>query len=59
MTDTQQPNFQDLLKFKEGIEAGLKPTEIAKSLYGAFTEKEILEKLEQLKLIARKWRGKK
>ena len=44
--------INNLLKFQQGIEAGLKPTEIAKSLYGGFTEKEILENLEQLKLIS-------
>jgi len=44
--------INNLLKFKQGIEAGLKPLEIAKALYGDFTEKEILENLEQLKLIS-------
>ena len=44
--------INNLLKFQQGIEAGLKPTEIAKSLYGGFTDKEILENLEQLKLIS-------
>ena len=44
--------INNLLKFEQGIEAGLKPTEIAKSLYGGFTEKEILQNLEQLKLIS-------
>jgi len=43
--------INELLKFQEGILAGLKPLEIAKTLYGAFKEKEILEKLQQLKLI--------
>lgn len=43
--------INELLKFKEGIDAGLTPLEIANSLYGGFKEKEILEKLEQLKLI--------
>jgi len=42
-----------LLKFKEGIDAGLTPSQIASSLYGGFTEDEILENLEQLKLIAK------
>lgn len=42
-----------LLKFKEGIDAGLTPAQIASSLYGGFTEEEILENLEQLKLIAK------
>lgn len=44
--------INELLKFKEGIDAGLTPLEIANSLYGGFKENEILEKLEQLKLIA-------
>ena len=44
--------INELLKFKEGIDAGLTPIEIANSLYGGFKEKDILEKLEQLKLIA-------
>jgi hypothetical protein len=44
--------INELLKFKEGIDAGLSPIEIANSLYGGFKEKDILEKLEQLKLIA-------
>ena len=43
--------INELLKFKEGIDAGLTPIEIANSLYGGFNEKDILEKLEQLKLI--------
>ena len=44
--------INNLLKFQQGIEAGLSPKEIAKSLYGGFTDKEILENLEQLKLIS-------
>ena len=44
--------INNLLKFNEGLQAGLKPLEIAKSLYGDFTEKEILENLEQLKYIS-------
>jgi hypothetical protein len=43
--------INELLKFKEGIDAGLSPIEIANALYGGFKEKDILEKLEQLKLI--------
>lgn len=43
--------INELLKFKEGIDAGLTPIEIANSLYGGFKEKDILDKLEQLKLI--------
>lgn len=40
-----------LLKIKEGIDTGLSPQQIAKSLYGGFTADEILENIEQLKLI--------
>jgi hypothetical protein len=40
-----------LLKFKEGVDAHLTPKQIAASLYGGFTEKEIKESLERLKLI--------
>ena len=43
--------INELLKFKEGIDAGLTPIEIANTLYGGFKESDILEKLEQLKLI--------
>ncbi len=43
--------INELLKFKEGIDAGLTPIEIANTLYGGFKEKDILDKLEQLKLI--------
>ena len=43
--------INELLKFKEGIDAGLTPKEIATILYGGFKETDILEKLEQLKLI--------
>jgi len=42
-----------LLKFKEGIASGLTPVQIASSLYGGYTEEEIKENLEQLKLIAK------
>jgi len=42
-----------LLKFKEGIDAGLSPLQLAKNMYGFKDEKEILEKLEILKLIVR------
>jgi len=44
--------INELLKFKQGIDSGLTPIEIASSLYGGFKEKDILDKLEQLKLIA-------
>lgn len=45
--------LNELLKFKEGIDAGLSPIEIAESIYGGFKEKDIIEKLEQYKLISR------
>lgn len=40
-----------LLKFKEGIDAGLSPQQLAKNIFGFKDEKEVLEKLEVLKLI--------
>ncbi|MBT4327855.1 MAG: hypothetical protein HOD60_13275, partial [Candidatus Nitrosopelagicus sp.] len=40
-----------LLKFKECIDAGLSPVQLAKNIYGFQDEKEVLEKLEILKLI--------
>jgi len=43
--------INELLKFKEGIDSGLTPIEVAKSLYGDWKEKDIIERLEQLKLI--------
>jgi len=43
--------INELLKFQQGIQAGLTPLEIANSLYGGFRDSEILEKLEILKLI--------
>lgn len=43
--------INDLLKFQDGIQAGISPIEIANSLYGGFKEKDILLKLGQLKLI--------
>jgi len=48
-----------LLKFQEGIKHGMEPKEIAQSLFGGFKEKEILEKLQQIKLIDSytRWRG--
>ncbi|MDC0199910.1 hypothetical protein OAJ83_03570 [Candidatus Nitrosopelagicus sp.] len=42
-----------LLKFKQGIDAGLTALQITKTLYGDYTEKEVLEKLEVLELIVR------
>jgi len=43
--------INDLLKFQNGIDAGISPIEIANSLYGGFKEKDIILKLNQLKLI--------
>ena len=45
--------LNELLKFKEGIDAGLSPIDIAESIYGGFKEKDIIEKLEQYKLISK------
>ncbi len=45
--------INELLKFKEGVDAGLRTKEIAATLYGGFTTEEIDEKLEILKLIER------
>ena len=44
--------INELLKFKEGIDAGLSPIEIAESLYGGFREKDIEDKLVEFKLIS-------
>ena len=44
--------INELLKFKEGIDAGLSAKEIARELYGGFKENDILVKLEEFKLIA-------
>ena len=49
MTNPSRQNIDDLLRFQQGIEAGLKPVEIARSLYGNLTDEEVLEKLAQLK----------
>ena len=43
--------INELLKFKEGIDAGLKPKEIANELFGGFQEKDIREKLVEFQLI--------
>ena len=43
--------FDMLLKFKEGIDSGLTPIQVVRNLYGDEDEKQILEKLEVLKLI--------
>ena len=40
-----------LLKFEEGLNTGIEAKEMAQSLYGGFKEKDIVEKLQQLKLI--------
>jgi hypothetical protein len=45
--------INELLKFKEGVDAGLTTKQIAVSLYGGFTPKDIDRKLEILKLIER------
>ena len=42
-----------LLKFKEGIDAGLSPLQLATNIFGFKDEKEVLEKLEILKLIVK------
>ncbi len=44
--------INELLKFKEGFDADLSPKEIANELFGGFSEKDILAKLEEFKLIA-------
>ena len=40
-----------LLKFRVGVKAGLSPKQIAASMYGGFSEKDVKEDLERLKLI--------
>ena len=42
--------FFRLLKFKEGIDLGLSPQQITKNLFGFSDEKQVLEKLEILKI---------
>ena len=42
-----------LIKFKEGIDLGLSPQQIAKNLFGFSDEKQVLEKLEILKMITK------
>ena len=49
MMNPSRQNIDDLLRFQQGIETGLKPLEITKSLYGDLTDEEVLEKLAQLK----------
>ncbi len=41
----------ELLKLKEGLQQGLTPDDISKSLLGRYSAKKVLEKLEILKLI--------
>jgi hypothetical protein len=41
----------DLLKIREGLNAGLKPNEIAATLYGVKNAEEVIQKDERLKLI--------
>lgn len=45
--------INELLKFKEGIDAGLSPIEIAEAIYGGFKEEEIKQKLQQYELIVK------
>ena len=49
MMNSSRQNIDDLLRFQQGIEAGLKPVEIGRLLYGDLTNEEVLEKLAQLK----------
>ena len=44
--------INELLKFKEGIDAGLSPSEIAAALYGGFKVADIENKLVEFKLIS-------
>lgn len=43
--------INELLKIQEGIKIGLTPKQIASSLFGGFTEDDIKERLDRLKLI--------
>ncbi len=43
--------INELLKLQEGIKIGLTPKQIANSLFGGFTEDEIKERLDRIKLI--------
>ena len=51
--------INSLLKFKEGIERGIGASEMSDSLYGGYSDVEILKKMEQLSLIERytRWLG--
>ena len=44
--------INELLKFKEGMDAGLSAIEIADAIYGGFKEEDIKNKLEEYKLIS-------
>lgn len=44
--------INELLKFKEGYDAGLSPIEIADAIYGGFKEKDIIQKLKVYELIS-------
>ena len=44
--------INELLKFKEGIDAGLSPSEIAAALYGGFKVVDVENKLVEFKLIS-------
>ena len=43
--------INELLKLQQGLESGLSPNEIAKSLYGDWKAQDILDRVHQLKLI--------
>ena len=51
--------INSLLKFKEGIKRGIGTSELKDSLYGGYSDVEILKKMEQLGLIERytRWLG--
>ena len=49
MMNPSRQNIDDLLRFQQYLEDGLKPVEIGRLLYGNLTNEEALEKLEQLK----------
>jgi len=43
--------INELLKLREGIECGLKPSDIEATLLGRFSEKQVTDRLDRLKLI--------
>ena len=49
MTNPLENDIEELLRFQQKMETGLKPMEIVESLYGNLTDEEVLEKLAQLK----------